>query len=290
METSDRILSAAIFHGDLLLCHVDSKTSKLEESAAAAASASLHEPKLPVQVGDSSQTATRKQRLRQTPGISVTLFPMLQQLLASQQLRMNQIELISLTSGPGAFTGLRAAVVAAKTMAYALKIPVVTVDSLDVIAHQTLDWLNGFSEDTSIEMRDSLKIAINAQRGQLLTAQYRIVKSDSKNQFAQSHPSQSNKQLQRQGDFQLISRQQWAQQLTSTDVISGGGIAISADYLNNHAALVADERCWYGDAVSVGRLAWQKFLTDQTEDIWSLAPNYFRPSYAEEKSPAIDAC
>ena len=284
METSDRILSAAIFDGDRLLSRADSQSIKFDESSVVATAAGPNEQRLPIQVQSSSQTVTRKQRLRQTPGISVTLFPMLQQLLTSQQLKMNQIELISLTSGPGAFTGLRAAVVAAKTMAYTLKIPVVTVNSLDVIAYQCLNWLAGLDGRVEIQKYVSLKIAINAQRGQLLTACYPINGMKSTCQMNQPLAIESGEWWQRDGEYQLIGRDQWAQQLTSTDVISGGGLAISKEHLNQFTGLVADEGCWYGDAVSVGRLAWQKFLTDQTEDIWSLAPIYFRPSYAEEKS------
>ena len=36
-------------------------------------------------------------------------------------------------------------------------------------------------------------------------------------------------------------------------------------------------------AATVGQLAWQQHLAGQYDDLWSLVPQYYRPSYAEEK-------
>lgn len=46
------------------------------------------------------------------------------------------LELISLVHGPGSFTGLRVATNVAKTIAYVHSIPVISVSSLEVLAHQ----------------------------------------------------------------------------------------------------------------------------------------------------------
>ena len=48
-------------------------------------------------------------------------------------LNVKDIEIISVVNGPGSFTGTRIGVVEAKIMAYLLSVPLVTVNSLDII-------------------------------------------------------------------------------------------------------------------------------------------------------------
>jgi hypothetical protein len=46
---------------------------------------------------------------------------------------------------------------------------------------------------------------------------------------------------------------------------------------------VVDEACWTPRAETVGQLAYRKYLAGERGDVWQLAPQYFRPSAAEEK-------
>jgi hypothetical protein len=36
-------------------------------------------------------------------------------------------------------------------------------------------------------------------------------------------------------------------------------------------------------ATTVGQVAWKAYLAGQRDDVWKLAPSYYRPSAAEEK-------
>ncbi len=65
---------------------------------------------------------------------SVTLLPAIEQLLADCHTAPKDLDLIAVTNGPGSFTGLRIGVVTAKTMAYALNLPLVGVNTLDAMA------------------------------------------------------------------------------------------------------------------------------------------------------------
>ncbi|MBP3392650.1 MAG: tRNA (adenosine(37)-N6)-threonylcarbamoyltransferase complex dimerization subunit type 1 TsaB [Clostridia bacterium] len=65
---------------------------------------------------------------------SVKLLPAIETLLADCGIAAKELDLIGVTKGPGSFTGLRIGVVTAKTMAYALRIPLVGVNTLDAIA------------------------------------------------------------------------------------------------------------------------------------------------------------
>ncbi len=65
---------------------------------------------------------------------SVKLLPAIETLLQECGVTPKDLDLIAVTKGPGSFTGLRIGVVTAKTMAYALHIPLVGVNTLDAIA------------------------------------------------------------------------------------------------------------------------------------------------------------
>ena len=65
---------------------------------------------------------------------SSTLIPMIDKLLKKVRLKIKEIGCFAFSIGPGSFTGLRIGVATVKGLAYALKKPVVTVPTLDVIA------------------------------------------------------------------------------------------------------------------------------------------------------------
>ena len=65
---------------------------------------------------------------------SETLMPMIDELFKSTNLSLDDINLIACSVGPGSFTGIRVGLTVAKTMAYTLNIPIVSVSSLEVMA------------------------------------------------------------------------------------------------------------------------------------------------------------
>lgn len=65
---------------------------------------------------------------------SETLMPHIEQVLSMADLSKEELEGIAVSIGPGSFTGLRIGLAAAKVMAYALRIPLVGVSSLQALA------------------------------------------------------------------------------------------------------------------------------------------------------------
>lgn len=66
---------------------------------------------------------------------SVTLMPMLDELLKSINLTLDDINLLCCTKGPGSFTGIRIGMATIKALADAKNIPVIGVDSLEALAY-----------------------------------------------------------------------------------------------------------------------------------------------------------
>lgn len=58
--------------------------------------------------------------------------------LSESKLKIEQLNAISVSKGPGSYTGLRIGVSTAKGFAYALNIPLISVDTLQILAKQAL--------------------------------------------------------------------------------------------------------------------------------------------------------
>jgi hypothetical protein len=43
---------------------------------------------------------------------------------------------------------------------------------------------------------------------------------------------------------------------------------------------------WQPMAATIGQVAWTAFQAGRRDDVWTLVPNYYRASAAEEKDPA----
>ena len=65
---------------------------------------------------------------------SEVLMPHVQQVLAMTNIKKTELDAIAVSVGPGSFTGLRIGLAAAKSMAYALGIPIVGVSTLEAMA------------------------------------------------------------------------------------------------------------------------------------------------------------
>jgi len=67
---------------------------------------------------------------------SKTLMPMLEEMLKRLEIKVDTIELISVSEGPGSFTGLRIGSATAKGIAHGLNLKIASIPTLEVIASQ----------------------------------------------------------------------------------------------------------------------------------------------------------
>lgn len=185
-----------------------------------------------------------------------SLAPTLRALLENAAWTPRSIDMVAVAVGPGSFTGLRIGVTTAKTLAYAVGAAIVGVNSLAVIAARAPAG------------HLPLWTIMDAQRQELFAAKF--VADD-----------RGGRKL--LGETQIIPRQAWLDKLQSGDHVTGPALARLHSRLPAGVVVVPEER-WPPMADAVGQLAWKQFSTGQHDDLWTLLPDYCRPSAAEEKA------
>ena len=65
------------------------------------------------------------------------LHPLIKEALLESKLTIKEIEAIAVGKGPGSYTGLRIGVSAAKGLCFANDIPLISINSLEILAHST---------------------------------------------------------------------------------------------------------------------------------------------------------
>lgn len=178
----------------------------------------------------------------------------LRKLLEQHKLQATDLDLVAVANGPGSFTGLRVGVTAAKTLAYAAAAEILGVDTLEVIAAALPE--EGVPAWT----------VVNAQRQQVFAAQFVRHGADLETLVA-TH---------------IADIDRWLGQLAAGDLVSGPMLAQLAARLPEGVRPVAPE-IWSPRAAWVGQLAIAQYTAGRRDDVWSLVPQYFRLSAAEEK-------
>jgi len=210
-------------------------------------------------------------------GSARTLAPAIDRLMAKNDIEMTSLCAIALLTGPGSFTGLRVGVATAKAMAYALRIPTVEVDTLDVIARQCPVTSN------------SLFAIFDAYRGQVFAAEYFIRVAGA----SQSIEKVSETEIL---DMDvLLERASQSNNGQSSIDLCGPGCDRVRKYLADRelnrpefVATIGGRIRWIEGpevmpkANAVATLGFEKFGKEQTLDPFLIQPRYYRASAAEE--------
>lgn len=185
------------------------------------------------------------------------LAPAIQYVCAETGVRLDQLAAIAVGVGPGLFTGLRVGVTTAKVMAQALRVPVVTVPTLDLLAYP---------------LRHSHRMVvavIDARRREVFHARYRTVPGG----------------VQREDDYAVGPVEELIADLEAGGeevLLAGDGVA---RYRGHFAGLDRAEDAGPGfEAPSVAalvELATARALREEFTTPWDVHPLYLRESDAE---------
>jgi tRNA threonylcarbamoyl adenosine modification protein YeaZ len=216
-------------------------------------------------------------------GSAKTLAPAIERLLCEQGLATRDLDAIAVVGGPGSFTGLRVGIATAKVMAYALGIPVVAVDTLDVIARQIADRQIADRKGPSGGVWDLFTV-VDAFRGQSFWGRYRVCNGECIRTVET-----------RIDDNDWLAVELVRSSLEGDFLVAGPSIqklrAAYRELLQVQGGLPSDgcevDWCEGGlgepQATAVARLGWEAWLKDQTSEVFGLLPMYYRSSAAEEK-------
>ncbi len=185
----------------------------------------------------------------------------------------NKPEFISVTNGPGSFTGLRVGLTTAKMLAMAWKVPVVPVDTLQAIALR--------AHAAFPQSQAPIIAIINAYRGQVFATAVRF-----------GEPGELTV-LRASCVFDLEAWQARPIQVLdiagniSEVLVSGPGLKnypLANETSDGVAFRTAPPEIWNPTATEVARLGQLGLEAGLALDALTLEPNYIRASAAEEKS------
>lgn len=208
------------------------------------------------------QRLLRQSNLDPKSRSAATLAPALRETLLWCDQSDHRPQFLSVADGPGSFTGLRIGVTTAKTLSYALELPLVSVDSLAAIAAAS------FSKNLMVQ---SLWVAIDAYRGQVFTGTFSreqlLPPVESVPEDWTAHPS----------SVRVLDRAQWGERIADLPV--GTKLAGDGKLLGETVEDRVEREC---DAVGVALLAIRAAATGGFIDPLGLVPRYLKASAAEE--------
>jgi tRNA threonylcarbamoyladenosine biosynthesis protein TsaB len=182
--------------------------------------------------------------------------PAIRFVLEQAEVPARQLAGIAVGVGPGLFTGMRVGVATAKTMAQALRIPIVGIPSLDLLAY-------------SVRHSPRLICAcVDARRGEIFSAFYRQVPGG----------------VQRLTEYEAWppARLAGEVQARSEDVLFvGDGALVYREKLNAARAEFASQAQAFPTASALVELAVPRFLREDSDPLLELEPLYVRKTDAE---------
>jgi tRNA threonylcarbamoyladenosine biosynthesis protein TsaB len=164
--------------------------------------------------------------------------------------RITDLNAVAVSVGPGSYTGLRVGLAAAKGFCYALDIPLITVNSLTIIAFAAKD-----------EATDMICPLIDARRMEVFTAMY-------------------DKELQEKTSphAQVIDEKSFATLLSSGKILfCGNGIKKLQPLLSNINARFSNK---IADATHLSRLSLNCYYNREFADLTYTEPLYIKEFYS----------
>lgn len=116
-------------------------------------------------VRDGALLARRQEHMAR--GQSEALMPMVRDILGEAGVEVRDLDAVAVTRGPGAFTGLRIGLAAARAFALAIGRPCLGIGTFEALAADAADALAADAADALAEDVDAVLIAIETKRDDL---------------------------------------------------------------------------------------------------------------------------
>jgi tRNA threonylcarbamoyladenosine biosynthesis protein TsaB len=218
-----------------------------------------------------------------------SLAPAIDRVLQEQGVAPGQLQLIATTIGPGSFTGLRVGITTAKTLAYAVGAEVLGVSTLEALAMDAAENLLARAPPGASPPGPPREIqaVLDAQRHEVFLGRFEAAAGDIVAADPVKQPAAAPR-LRRLANDTIVASDAWLASLTPGTIVTGSALKRLESQLPLGVIAAPPERREVR-ARTVGRLAWRDYLAGRRDDLWKLAPQYLRPSYAEEKAAKAGA-
>ena len=169
------------------------------------------------------------------------------EVLKTAMVSKDQLDAIAISKGPGSYTGLRIGVSAAKGLCYALSLPLISVPTLEALAHQ-IDIPKG----TIVAMLDARRMEVYSA---IYDADYNEI---------------------RPTEAEVLTSESFQELLESTPVyFVGNGVAKTKDLITHKNAQFIEDKL--PSAKQMCALSYDKFKMNAFEDV-----AYFEPFYLKD--------
>ena len=166
--------------------------------------------------------------------------------LKESKLSFNDLSAIAVSQGPGSYTGLRIGVSAAKGLGFALNLPLISVDTLQVLASQL-----SITEGVVIPMIDARRMEVYSA---IFTSKFDKIR-------------EVQAEILTENSFEGVSE----------TIHFVGDCAEKAKTVLTNANFIFHEEIIYPSANEMGVLSYQKFQQNEFEDV-----AYFEPYYLKD--------
>jgi tRNA threonylcarbamoyladenosine biosynthesis protein TsaB len=227
------------------------------ETSTQTGSVALVEAPLPAEGSGGGEKIIGEHTLNLPGTHSERLMPSIHSLLQEASLSIGDVQGMALALGPGSFTGLRIGASTVKGLAYALRVPVAGIPTLDGLAH-------------NVRFASSLICPIlDARKKEVYAALFR---------------EKGNEELEKISADWVLSPEDLCSRICEKTIFVGNGTEVYGEFLRarlGSQALFAPPELSLPRAVNIARLSLAKFRKGLTLDLFSFTPSYIRRSEAE---------
>lgn len=184
---------------------------------------------------------------------------MIEELMSQNSMDLKDLAAISVSIGPGSYTGLRVGLSAAKGLAFALDIPIIGISTLEALAQAHKDNTEGKAVISTLDARrNEVYMAIFDHSLNLLRGDHCLIIKE--NEYPEAWPAPENL------------------------IFCGNGANKIGELLPDFDLKCVESEC---DAGQQAELAHYKLRNQKVDDINYLKPNYLKPPHITQSKKKL---